>query len=285
MTATLVAQLMERGRFGLHTPIGELLPSADVAGLLAVRGVDPGRDVTVDHLLSTTAGLPDFFDPPRGHATGTSRKGMASQPDRYWSPAELLAEVRRLPAVGPPGERFHYTDTAYVLLGRILEASTAETLSELLRSRIFEPCGMASASTPFGDARTPSALEGLEMAPMWLGRAEVSGALSLSLDWTGGGVVATPADFIRFQEALQSGQLISTSLLRHLGGPPVLLPPTGRPRGAQLPCHRRDVPQLPDAPADRPDAGPSRVIDAGGIRRSGARNPGAPRRPHRSAGC
>lgn len=218
MTATLVAMLVEQGRFGFDTPLGKLLPAADVDGLPAAPGVDVRTDVTVEHLLTHTSGLPDYFEPPRGTRTAVSTRGAASEPDRYWSPAALLDEVRRLPARDRPGD-FRYGDTAFVLLGRVVEEATGEPFNAALRARVLAPSGMEHSSTPYSDARTPADLDDLDVAPFWLGRHELSRALSMSLDWAGGGIVAPPADLVRFQRALHGGRLVSAETLRWMAAP------------------------------------------------------------------
>ncbi|MFI2102830.1 serine hydrolase domain-containing protein [Isoptericola sp. NPDC019693] len=218
MTATLVAMLVEQGRFGVGSPLGKLLPASDLDGLPAAPGVDVRTDVTVEHLLTHTSGIPDFFEPPRGTRTAVSTRTVAAEPDRYWSPTALLDEARRLPARERPGQ-FRYGDTAFVLLGRVVEEATGEAFTEVLRTRVLEPTGMEGSSTPYSDARVPGDLDGLDVAPFWLGRHELSRALSLSLDWAGGGIVAPPADLVRFQQALHGGRLVSPETLRWMAAP------------------------------------------------------------------
>lgn len=213
MTATLIAMLIEGGSLDADTSIGRVLPGEDIAGLPAAPGTDTARDVTVEHLLTHTSGLPDYFEPPRGSSTAASTTSVAQDPQRRWTPQELLAEVRHLPPVGRPGERFSYGDTAYVLLGRIAEEVTGEAFSALLASRIYERAGMTRSSTPYGDARTPEDLADLDVQPFWIGPHELSRALAVSLDWAGGGIVAPAEDLIRFQEALHGEQLVSRSTL------------------------------------------------------------------------
>ncbi|GAA1729223.1 hypothetical protein GCM10009809_25950 [Isoptericola hypogeus] len=219
MTATLVAMLVSEGRFGVDSPLGDVLPASDVDGLPGAPGVDVAADVTVEHLLTHTSGLPDYFEPPRGTRTAVSTRTAAAQPDRYWSPAELLDEAKRLPAVGRPGERFRYGDTVFVLLGRIVEEATGEPFNAALRKRVLEPSGMERSTTPYGDARTPADLAELDVAPFWLGGHELSRALSVSLDWAGGGIVAPPADLVSFQCALHGGRLVSPDTLRWMATP------------------------------------------------------------------
>lgn len=219
LTATLVAQLVERGRLGFDTHLGAVLPAADTGGLPAVPGVDPATDITVEHLLTQTSGLPDYFETRRGRDTPASVRSAVEHPERRYTPTDLLDAAKRLPPEGRPGERFAYSDTNWVLLGRIAEEASGVAFATLLRTRIFETAGMERASTPYDATLIPDDLSGLDIEPFWLGRHEMSRAHSVSLDWAGGNIVAPPGDWVRFLRALRSGVLLAPATLAHLERP------------------------------------------------------------------
>ncbi len=217
-TAVLIGRLVERGAFELETPIGALLPAAELAGLPAAAGVDPGTQVTVEHLLSHRSGLPDPLLPPRGHRTDCSVTALAGDLDRRWTLTDVLTQTRGLPAVGRPGERFGYTDAGYALLLRIAEERAGAPARELLRSQVFEPSDMRATHQPH-DTATAAELAQLVIAPMWLGRADVSRSTALSIGSVDGGAVTTAEDLVRFRRALDGGRLISAPLLARLARP------------------------------------------------------------------
>ena len=219
MTAVLIAQLVDEGKLNFGSSIGRLLPTSDTEGLPRKRGVSVTNDITVEHLLSHTSGLPDFLLPPFGYRTQCSLKGMVSSPNRIWTPDDLLDEARTLPAIGKPGEKFLYSDTAYVLLGRIAEEAAGARLAGLLRERIYEPSGMTSCSTPYDHTEMPENMHQLDIAPFWIGGHELSRNRSMSLDWAGGGIVGPAEDFVRFQRALHGGHLVSRENLQHMMRP------------------------------------------------------------------
>lgn len=219
MTATVVAMLIEQARLEFDTPIGALLPTTDVAGLPAAAGVDVSADVRVEHLLTHTSGLPDYFDPPRGSESPCSWRNLAADPNRRWTPSDLLDVVRGMPPIGHPGERFWYSDTAFVLLGRIAEEASGERLDTLLRTRIFEPSGMEHSSMPYSSAQSPEDVADLDIEPFWIGKHELTSALGMSLDWAGGGIVAPPEDLVGFQQALHDGRFVSPETLQRLVRP------------------------------------------------------------------
>ncbi|WP_448808619.1 serine hydrolase domain-containing protein [Agromyces bauzanensis] len=228
-TATLVMQLVEAGAFTLETPITALLPAAELHGLFAVDGAYLAADVTVEHLLTHTSGVADYFEGPVQHGSRFLDL-VLGEPDHLWTPAELLdfSRDRQRPA-GRPGARFAYSDTGYVLLGRIIEEATGRGFHELLHERILHPLGMVDSALMFHSlperdyvaalatgASTTATVGVPTIAPFRLGRHEASRFASISCDWAGGGIISVPADLLAFSAALHGGRLIGPASLARL---------------------------------------------------------------------
>ncbi len=213
MTATLAFGLAERGDLDLDAPITRLLPEADWRGLFVRDGHDHAAQVTTRHLLTHTSGAADYFG---GRVTGgpSFSRLLETEPDRLWTPADLLAFSRdRQRPVARVGARFSYSDTGYVLLARVVEETGGHPLGVQLHERIFRPAGMADScllfhTLPGGAASTaPNPAADLDIAPVFLARNELSRSRSLSCDWGGGGVVTTVDDLARFWSAWSAGRL------------------------------------------------------------------------------
>lgn len=232
-TATLVMQLVESGAFALDTPVSALLPRDEFEGLFDTTGTtDAAGGATVHQLLTHTSGVADYFE---GRVTSgrPMRELVVAEPDRFWTPADLLEfSRRRQRPVGRPGERFAYSDTGYILLGRILEQASGRAFHELLHERILTPLGMGDSallfhSVPAHDSVPADDRVGehggvdatLGIAPLRLGRVEASTFRSLSCDWAGGGIVSTPDDLLAFGSALHGGRLLSPESLAYLAEP------------------------------------------------------------------
>ncbi|GAA3629541.1 hypothetical protein GCM10022200_10270 [Microbacterium awajiense] len=218
VTAIRAMQLAETGALDLDAPVTELLPGAEWRGLFVVDGRDRAREATPWHLLTHTSGVADYFE---GRAdTGIPfEREIADHPDRRWSPDDLLDYTRRHQRpVGVPGGRFSYSDTGYVLLARILEEAGGASLGEQFHRDVFAPTGMTESALLFhtlpGGAPSTSATPAadLDIAPLWIGRAELSRATSLSCDWGGGGVVTTLDDLDRLLAAWGAGRLVPASV-------------------------------------------------------------------------
>lgn len=211
VTAALVMQLCEADALRPATPVADVLPAAELAGLFL-----PGDRVTVEHLLTHTSGVADYFDGKVTTGVRVSQQAV-TDPDRFWTPADLLAVSReRQRPVGRPGRRFHYSDTGYVLLGRVLEVVTGEPFHELVHRRVLEPLGLQRTFLPF---RSTPARGTTDLAPLYLGRTEVSRFRSLTCDWAGGGIAGTPDDLLLLNAALHDGTLITPESLSFLARP------------------------------------------------------------------
>lgn len=212
-TAVLVMRLVDDGAIALTDRAADHLPAGTLDGLYAVDGVNRADEVTVEHLLTHTSGVADYFE---GRTTTGPQVAelLVTEPDRFWEPADLLEFTRtRQTPVAPPGARFEYSDTGYILLGLLLEHVTGRAFHELLREWIFRPLGMRDSylmfrSEPDGEARP--------IAPFHLGRVEVSGFTSLTCDWAGGGIVSTLDDLALLSAGLHGGELISDASLAEM---------------------------------------------------------------------
>lgn len=202
VTAACVMQQVDNGALTLDTPIASVLASAELEGLFAAGHL---YEVTIEHLLTHTSGVNDYFD---GRARGgkLSKRALADL-ERKWSPHDLLNHTRtNQRPVGKPGQRFFYSDTGFVLLGRILEETSGLPLETLFHERVFSPLEMTSAFMPY---RSSPHQGGSSLAPMWLGKTRVDLSPALTLDWAGGGIAATPNDFVRLIRGLRNGTLVS----------------------------------------------------------------------------
>jgi uncharacterized protein YbbC (DUF1343 family)/CubicO group peptidase (beta-lactamase class C family) len=116
-TATSIMILIEEGKLRLTERLGRLLPEFDNHGKGAI---------TIDQLLRHRAGLiPD--DPIADYQDG---------PETAWK------KLAGLELVGPPGERFRYSDVGFLILGRLVERISGERLDRFASKRIFDVLGM-----------------------------------------------------------------------------------------------------------------------------------------------
>ena len=121
-TAAAVVMLAEAGRLGLDDPLRRHLP----------EGPDGWSRITLRHLLTHTSGIPDYTDSTLDYR-------------RDYSEDDLVRLAAALPPEFPPGERWSYSNTGYVLLGAVIRRVTGAFYGDFLHERLFRPLGMRSA--------------------------------------------------------------------------------------------------------------------------------------------
>jgi D-alanyl-D-alanine carboxypeptidase len=200
--AAVVFQLVGEKRLALGDTVERWLP-----GLVA-----EGDRITVRQLLGHTSGLADFADD-----VDFVRRTVA-EPQRRWTPREVVRVALAEGPVARPGERFAYASTNYVLLGMVVERATGTSLERQLRRRIFAPLGLRDTS--FAQRGAP--LEGRYVhgyAPSehdgivgGLATARDRSTVSTSWAWAAGAVISTASDLSRFLGAVLKGPLLPPRL-------------------------------------------------------------------------
>ena len=174
ITALAVLQLVEAGRLSLDTPVGTVLTEYPVAG-----GSDSAAaaSITIRDLLDQTSGL----------STATGLRPFSTP---VTSLEDHVEDLRDATLVSAPGASFHYSNANYLVLGQVIEEVSGESYGAYVRTHIFEPLGMADATS---DAQR-AAERGLTMAHrLWFGQAFTNQPL-FRADMVPAGFVAASAD-------------------------------------------------------------------------------------------
>ena len=127
--STLIIQMVSEGELALTDTLAMRLPEA-------AQMMPNNEQITIEHLLMMTSGLPDYRDNPDFWTA------VRAQEKRGWTPPELIPFAAALPAVAEPGEEFHYANTNYLLLHMILDDLLEEDLNEALQDRILDRVDM-----------------------------------------------------------------------------------------------------------------------------------------------
>ncbi len=227
VTSVALMMLFEEGHFLLSDPVNKWLP--EFADMKVVQPAPPGervetpfttvpvrRPITVKHLLTHTAGLPNAY---RGWTQPQYLKAAARQkPDETM--ADVVGRLAKLPLNFQPGDAWEYgpaTDVA----GRLVEVLSGQTLDEYFRKRIFEPLGMRDTHfyLPADKVGRLAAL----YRPGPGKKIELAEAPTADSRWVkgphvyfsgAGGLVSTAPDYFRFQQMmLNGGELDGVRLL------------------------------------------------------------------------
>lgn len=190
LTAVVAMQLIEEGKLALDDTVTPWFPT-----------VPNAKHITIDMLLTHTSGL---FSANEDEALRQAR--------RYVDPDEF---VRIAVAHGPmfcPGQAWRYTNTGYVMLGRIIEAVDGRPYHDSVNSRIAAALKLSTLRA-LAPQELPDDVAALRPSDGSVAQVEPS------WPYAAGSVVASPEDMARFWVALLSGKLLSakhtTRLFEH----------------------------------------------------------------------
>ncbi|GIG64516.1 serine hydrolase domain-containing protein [Phytomonospora endophytica] len=186
-TAAAVLQLADQGRLDLNTDVNEYLTDVEVPDTY------PGKPVTLEHLLTHTAG----FDPDAG-MLGIAATTAEELPSLGESLTEVPERIRE------PGTVLAYDNYGVALAGHIVELVAGVPYDRYINENIYAPLGMtgATASQPHPAAVDENLATGYR--PSGDGQSETAGDYN---PWspTGPGQVTTAADMGRFMLDQLSG--------------------------------------------------------------------------------
>lgn len=117
-TTPSIMRLLERGKIRLNDPLVKYMPE------FAANGKD---QITIRMLLTHTSGLAP--DPPLSAAL----EGEDA----------LMKEIDNETLMAPPGDRFIYSDTNFILLGELVKRLTGKRLDEYAEDNFYRPLHMA----------------------------------------------------------------------------------------------------------------------------------------------
>ena len=122
-TAAAILLLQEEGKLTLDDPVGKYIP-----------GLTEGDKVTIRQILSHTSGYQDYW--PEDYVMTPMLHPETAQ--------QILDTWAKKPLDFEPGTKWQYSNTNFVIAGRIVETITGAPLMDLLVNRIFRPLGMKS---------------------------------------------------------------------------------------------------------------------------------------------
>lgn len=156
-TVAAILLIAEHGKLSLDDKVSKYFPEMTRAS-----------DITIRQLLSHTSGYEDYA--PQDY--------MIPEWIKPTTPDAVLNEWAKKPLDFDPGTKWQYSNTNFVLAGRIFEKAAGETLVPFLQKNIFVPLGMTTAGD-CGVLKTPEdavaytryglgpAREALREAPGW----------------------------------------------------------------------------------------------------------------------
>lgn len=185
-TAAVIALLAQQKKLSLDDDIHRFVPELP----------DYGRPITIRQLVHHESGLRDFWE----------LVGLAGMRyDDGYTPEDVLALTRKQHKLNfPPGQRYMYSNTGYILLGLVVKRASGKSLREFADEEIFKPLGMTR--THFHDDHTMLVAD---RARSYESTGEMRWRLA---DWNNdlvgqGGLMTTVEDLAKWDANFETGRV------------------------------------------------------------------------------
>jgi CubicO group peptidase (beta-lactamase class C family) len=189
-TASAILKLQEQGKLSVQDKLSKYFPD-----------FPSGDEVTLHHLLTHTSGIRSYTDKP----------GFLDKVTSAVEPDDLIKSFQNDAYDFAPGKKWHYDNSGYFLLGRIIEKVSGQSYGDFLRQNFFEPLGMTNT----GVHRAGLALEHEALGYQYKG-AVFTNALNWDMSWAGGAgaLYSTVEDLFHWNEGVFGGKVLKDASLK-----------------------------------------------------------------------
>ncbi len=182
-TAAAVMLLVEEGKLALSDPVTRFFPDAPAGW----------AGITVRHLLTHTSGIPDYTTDTLDYR-------------RDYTEDELAKLAYGLKLEFPPGARWNYSNTGYVLLGIVVGKVSGRFYGDLVAERVFRPLGMKTARVISEEDIVPNRAAGYRLVDGVLKNQEwVAPKLNTTAD---GSLYLSVLDLVAWDRGLRAGAVL-----------------------------------------------------------------------------
>ena len=206
--SALVGRLVQAGTIGLDDPLSKYVPTFTDAAKITIR-----------ELLDHTSGIRDLFK------VKTMNTAIMANKAATWTADKVLAGIGT--QLYSPGSHYYYSNTDYVLLGKVIQKATGKSVSSLVRTDFLTPLGMTHTFL-----QTEEKVTGSEAHGYMRKGSNASNAAGKMIPFTSevtavgpaGAYVSTPSDLAVWANALYGGYVLDEATLASI----VDISPTAR---------------------------------------------------------
>lgn len=186
-TAAAILQLRDEGKLTLDDDVTKWLPDFDTRG----------NKVPLRRLLDHTSGIHGLTEIPEF-------ANLATNPRLPRDSAYAL--IKRQPFQFPTGTAQVYNNSAYWLLGLVIEKASGMTYEDYIENRIFAPLGMARTMYCNSLENVPRRAQGYAIQGATVRRA---GMNVHTWPFAAGSICSTAGDMVTWLRSLHGGRVVS----------------------------------------------------------------------------
>lgn len=202
-TAVAVMQLVEEGKLSLDDTIDKYFPSYKY-----------GKKITVKNLLTMTAGIKDYINKDGD----TNTYAYSESQIEYKVSAENSAKKNKKAVMDwifdqklnfEPDEKYMYSNSAYFLLGDIIEQVSKTSYEKYIKENILKPSGMMNTGFESTD----------KLAVGYQDIYDNAWTLYPGVGYSATGLISNVPDLLKWVDALCTNKLISEKSFKEMTTP------------------------------------------------------------------
>lgn len=185
ITAAVIMQLQQEGKLSVQDKLSKYF-----------SGFANGDKITIENLLTHTSGIYNYTN---------DTVIMKNDITRHYSQAEMMKLFKNYPADFEPGSKWNYSNTAYSILGYIIEKVEKKPYEKVVRERIFQPLGMLNSGFDFTNLSSPTKTKGyFSLNPAPLPAPIVDSTIAFSA----GAIYSTIGDLYKWDRAIYTNKIL-----------------------------------------------------------------------------
>ncbi|MFJ7698787.1 serine hydrolase domain-containing protein [Lysinibacillus fusiformis] len=188
-TAIAILTLVEEKKLQLHNTVADFIPT-----------FPKGNQITIEHLLTHTSGIGNITDQP----------DFLLKSYQLQSPDDLINWIISCSFKSIPGKEFNYSNSGYIVLGKIIEVISGLSYEEFLKKRIFQPLSMINTGLDANEAIQKHKASGYELdANNNMCHASF---INMSNTYSAGGLFSTVEDLQLLDDGIKNYSLLSKNI-------------------------------------------------------------------------
>ncbi len=215
-TAMAILQLRDAGKLRLDDPLCRFIDNCP----------DAWKPVTLLQIIHHESGIPDYEE-----ALGLGSERYTAFFDSASSTQRILNDARTKPLDFPPGSKFNYSNTGYILLAAVIEKVSGMSYANYISTHLLTPAGMTNSFISNSKSFIPGAAYGYTSRedipldslvagiPFLKGTAIPVANTDMSGSHGDGALITTVGDLMKWNQALAGTRIVSRSSMEEVFKP------------------------------------------------------------------
>ena len=186
MTAAVIMQLQQENKLSVRDKLSKYF-----------EGFTNGDKITIEHLLTHTSGIYNYTND-----TVIMKNNVA----KHYSQQEMVALFKSYPSDFEPGTKWSYSNSAYSLLGYIIEKVEGKPYEVVVRERISQPLGMTHSGFDFTHLTSADKTKGYFSLAQQPVPAPI---VDSTIAYSAGAVYSTVGDLYKWERAIYTARILN----------------------------------------------------------------------------